>query len=147
MLNTAVVIETDRDRAVVRVERKSACEGCHKASGGKDCAVCGLVGGNRTLDARAINSVGAEVGDTVEIESASSRVLLYAALVFILPIVLAFAGYGIAYLCGSVEWVCAVSAAAGAVAALAVAAIVSRAVGRRRCDVKIIKVINRKEQS
>lgn len=147
MLNTAVVIEADRDRAVVRVERKSACEGCHKASGGKDCAVCGLVGGNRTVDARAINSVGAGVGDTVEIESASSLVLLYAALVFLLPTVLAIVGYGVAYLLGSDEWVRIAFAAAGAAIALAVAAIVSRAVGRRRCDVKIIKVIDHKKQN
>ncbi len=87
------------DVAVVEAERASACEGCHKKTDGEHgCAVCSLVGGERKFTATAENRIGAQVGDTVLIESETSRVMLYAAMVFLLPILVAFCGFGVASL-------------------------------------------------
>lgn len=100
MQQRAVVLETDGKTAVIEVSRASMCEGCHKLSSdggcGGHCEITGLVAGNgKTMTARAQNCVGAEVGDKVEVESDSGRVIWYAALVFILPIIV----------CGLFYWV------------------------------------------
>ena len=85
------VISTDGKYAVVATERRAACEGCHKRGEDGTCSVCTLLGGETRLDTRAFNRAGAVVGDTVELESSSGRMLGYAALVFILPCVIAIA--------------------------------------------------------
>ncbi len=82
----ATVISIDGKVATVESERLSACEGCHKHAEG--CSVCSLMGGNKTITSIAKNSLGASVGDIVEIETETKTVLFYAALVFILPIVI-----------------------------------------------------------
>ena len=96
MRTKATVKALQGDLAIVEAERASACEGCHKKTEGENgCAVCSLVGGERRFTATAENHIGARIGDTVFVESATSRVMLYAAMVFLLPILLAFGGYGI----------------------------------------------------
>lgn len=79
--------------ALVCVERRAACDGCHRATDDKGCSVCTLLGGNAKTVARARNTVGAAVGDRVEVEARTARVLAYAAMVFLLPIVLLLVGY------------------------------------------------------
>ena len=98
MKTKAVVIETNGFLATVEAERASACEGCHKKEGEHGCSVCSLVGGERKFRATADNQIGARVGDTVFVESPTSRVMLYAALVFLCPLLAAFAGWWIARL-------------------------------------------------
>lgn len=97
MRTKATVKALQDDLAIVEAERASACEGCHKKTEGENgCSVCSLVGGDRRFTATAENSIGAQVGDIVFVESATSRVMLYAAMVFLLPILLAFGGFAIA---------------------------------------------------
>ena len=73
--------------------RQSACSGdCHKCSG------CGAVQQKLLLD--VYNGIGAHPGDIVTIRAASGPVLAAAAMLYILPLVLFFAGY----LLGSVLW-------------------------------------------
>lgn len=75
-----------RNRAEVCVTRKSACSGdCHK------CAGCGAV--EQTLTVVAANDIHAAPGDMVYIESYGAMVLCAAVLVYVLPLVLFFAGY------------------------------------------------------
>ena len=98
MKTKAKVISLDGDFALVETERMSACEGCHKAEEGKGCSVCSLMGASdRKLQAKANNRVGARVGDAVWIESATSRMMLYAVMVFLLPLVMAGVGLLIAF--------------------------------------------------
>lgn len=79
--------------AQVMCVRQSACSGdCHKCSG------CGAVQETVTLVAR--NAIGARPGDLVVIESRSGPVLVAAAVLYVLPLVLFFAGY----LLGSLQW-------------------------------------------
>lgn len=66
--------------------RQSACSGeCHKCSG------CGAVSQTMVLTAR--NPIGAMPGQTVTVKTESGPVLAAAAVLYILPLVLFFAGY------------------------------------------------------
>lgn len=66
--------------------RQSACSGdCHKCSG------CGAV--QQALLITAENAIGAKPGDTVILSSETGPVLKGAAVLYMLPLVLFFAGY------------------------------------------------------
>jgi len=94
METRARVVEVDADGiAIVESRRKSACEGCHKKSDGEGCAVCSLMGSDPVIRTRADNALGAKVGDTVMIASDTSRMLRYAAMVFLLPLLCGAVGY------------------------------------------------------
>lgn len=75
----------DGTAQVLRI-RESACSGdCHKCSG------CGAA--QQALLLMAHNPIGAAEGDMVTVESATAPVLKAAAVLYILPLVLFFAGY------------------------------------------------------
>ena len=75
--------------AEVEVTRRSAC--------GHDCAKCGGCGGleTQTLYVTARNHAHASVGDRVLLEGETRQVLGFAVLVYLLPLVLFFVGYGV----------------------------------------------------
>jgi len=74
--------------ATVMHVRESACSGdCHKCSG------CGAATEAILLEAR--NDLGAKTGDLVKIESASGPVLKAAMVMYMVPMILFFAGYAI----------------------------------------------------
>lgn len=76
----------DSQHAIISVPRKSACG--HDC---EECAGCGISG--TAIRAKAINTVGAEIGQKVVVESSTEKMLGIIALVYITPIVLFFAGY------------------------------------------------------
>lgn len=88
MRQTGVVVSKNGDIAEVRVERASMCEGCthNHSCTGHSCAAGNLMGAGKTMMARAYNKAEAEVGDIVALETPSGKVLSYAALVFLVPI-------------------------------------------------------------
>ena len=142
MKTKAKVIATDHEFAIVEAERTSACEGCHKAADG-GCSVCTLMGGDRRISARAINRVGACVGDTVSIESRTGRVIGYAVLVFLLPLLMALVGYGMtALLTDAIRWR-AVGALVGLFCTFAGLFLYSRAVQKKRCDIEITEILSK----
>ena len=66
--------------------RESACSGdCHKCSG------CGAA--KETILLTADNPIGAAVGDLVNVSSATGPVLKAAAVLYMMPLILFFAGY------------------------------------------------------
>ena len=74
--------------ATVMHIRESACSGeCHKCSG------CGAAKEAIVLEAR--NPIGAQPGDLVNVEAASGPVLKAALVMYMLPMVLFFAGYAL----------------------------------------------------
>jgi len=81
------VRETFEDgTALVVYVRESACSGdCHKCSG------CGAA--KETVLLKAENPIGARRGDLVKLESATGPVLKAAAVLYMLPMLLFFAGY------------------------------------------------------
>lgn len=105
MRQKAVVLETYGERAKIKVLRSSMCEGCTKKADGHTCACGELLGANRVMIAEAENKVNAVSGDAVEIETESSVVLGYAALVFLVPVLLFFLGYSFAQACTEAEYV------------------------------------------
>ena len=95
MLTTAKVIDMEGNIAIVEVRRKSACEGCHKMTSGEGCGVCSLLGSDSSFTSRALNRIGAKIGDRVEVQSATGRVLLYSALVFLGPVIVGLLLYAL----------------------------------------------------
>ena len=78
-------VNADGTAQVVHI-RQSACSGdCHKCSG------CGAA--QETLVLTARNPIGAVPGDIVQIEAETGPVLTAAAILYMLPLVLFFAGY------------------------------------------------------
>ncbi len=75
-------------KAEIIHHRQSACSGdCHKCSG------CGAQA--EVLIIEALNPIGARAGDFVVLSSDTGQVLKLALLVYILPLVLFFLGYGL----------------------------------------------------
>lgn len=143
MKTLALVVSRTADIAVVEVERQSACEGCHKAADGESCTVCTLMGGTRKFTARAYNAAGAEVGDRVAVESRTGRVLGYAALVFLLPVVLALLCWGVATLFTQKESLHLVFALLGFFASFAGLFCYSKALQRKRPDMEITQIVTK----
>lgn len=143
MKTLATVVEIENEyTATVSVARHAACDGCHKNADGTGCSVCTLLGGNREARARALNTAGAAVGDTVEVESRTGRMLLYAALVFLLPVVLCLAGYFAGLAVSGREGVALGVAACAFALALFAVWLFSRLVIAHRLDVEILRVVD-----
>ena len=90
MKQTAIVKAVVDETAILLVKRQTMCDGCHKESG------CG--GCSQIIEVRVKNTLNATVGDTVTIVTPGATVIGVAALVFLLPLLLAFAAYGVATL-------------------------------------------------
>ena len=76
--------------ALVQCRRTTACSG--------NCTQCGgcAEAEPQLLEVRAKNSVGAKTGDRVVVVSATGQILGAAAAVYLLPLLLLFAGYFLA---------------------------------------------------
>ena len=83
----------DTDHAVISVPRKSACG--HDC---EECAGCGVSGA--AVHAKAVNPVGAQVGQKVVVQSDTNKMLRIVALVYLIPVVLFLTGYLIPALMG-----------------------------------------------
>ena len=79
---------TAPDRAEVEVLRGTACGG--------SCESCGVCHYASKIRVEARHDIGAELGDRVEIEATTSRILGAAVLVYVVPFVLFFVGYALA---------------------------------------------------
>lgn len=78
----------DDGTAQVVLTRQSACSGhCHK------CAGCGAVG--QTLTVIAQNPIGAAVGEQVIIQSNTAPAMKGVLVLYVLPLVMFFAGYAL----------------------------------------------------
>ena len=84
----------DDGTAMVIHVRESACSGdCHKCSG------CGAA--KEAVLFTAANPIGASRGDLVKVESATGPVLKAAVVLYVIPLVLFFAGYYVGSLLGN----------------------------------------------
>ena len=145
MQTKATVTAIDGIFATVESERKSACDGCHKAEEG-GCSVCSLMGGDRKIATKALNTAKAKVGDRVLIESKTTRMLAYGLLVFIAPIILALLAWGVASQFTSNVAIQTLSAFGGFALCLFGVALYSKKILACRCDVEIIEVLTKDEQ-
>ena len=144
MKQIGTVLKTENGTATVSVIRASACEGCHQHAEG--CAACSLLGGDNRHTAKAANPIGAAAGDRVELEADDRRILAYAALVFLFPLVAALAAYliGSAFLEQAIPL--ALCAAGGFLFAFAVVFLVSVLLSGKAPSVTIVNVIKHREE-
>ena len=84
MEERGVVIEKSPGRAQVRIERSEACEGCHG---------CLYSEQGKFMVAEVVDRIGVSVGDVVRIASEGASPLGAAALLFLFPLAMLFAGY------------------------------------------------------
>ncbi len=112
----------DETHAVVKTVRKSACAECHKQSDGA-CRVCDIFLGSDTIESPAINKIGAKEGDSVIVESSTSYVIVAAAVVFMVPVVLAILAYCVFAFALGLSYYAPVAALAGFIVGIAAAII------------------------
>ena len=79
MTEQGIVTKTDRNVATVKVDKKDECS---------KCGMCLFPKNASSIEFTAQNDVGAQVGDTVIIESKKDYKLLGAILVFLIPLLL-----------------------------------------------------------
>jgi positive regulator of sigma E activity len=138
MRQIGIVREVLPTHAVVEVSRESACEGCHAKEEGS-CSGCITFGSSKNVTCRAENSVGAPVGSRVEVETASGTVILYAAAVFLFPLLLGIAGW---FLCGLIgETAAYLGAICGFVLAFLIVYFTLNRTAAKRLDVRILRIL------
>ena len=118
----------DDGTAMVIHIRESACSGdCHKCSG------CGAA--KETVLLKAKNPIGARRGDLVKLESATGPVLKAAAVMYMIPMLLFFAGYFV----GDALWQRgALTGCLSFVAAIGLAVLYDRKIGKTdKCEYTI----------
>ena len=131
MRQIGIVTEISGRCAAVEVKRMSACSGCHHANPGMDanqnenptdtshCHECSMFPVDTEMTVRAVNEIGAGIGDRVVIESATELILGYAAAVFLLPIGAAFLFGCLLALAIGAEWSAYLGAVLGFIGAFA----------------------------
>lgn len=136
MTQNATVIAVRQDgRAEIAVKRASAC--------GENCASCGAHCENRDIYAVAENKLGAHEGDSVIVESSTSKVIGIALIVYIVPLVFFALGYAICAIIGLKEGICiAASIAAMLIGTLAARFLNNSVIKRKDFAYNIIRVIS-----
>jgi sigma-E factor negative regulatory protein RseC len=82
-----IVISTDNNKTLVSVKRSTSCgDNCSSCSGS-----CKLL----SHQVEVINNINAREGEWVELELEDSKILFAAFLIYIVPIIFFFIGYGI----------------------------------------------------
>ena len=86
MKGQGTVLSVDGIKAKVRVTASSECIGCPSKSSCQP-------GSDRTREITAINDCGADVSDHVVFEADTGRVIISAALIWIMPLIAMIIGY------------------------------------------------------
>ena len=81
-----IVLQTDSETAWVKTVRSSACEGCTARDS------CHTTAGGQDMEVKAINSVGASVGDRIVLSFETASLLKATFLIYVFPIILLIAG-------------------------------------------------------
>ena len=81
MKELGLLVQTEKNRGVVRVEKKDECS---------KCGMCLFPKNASSIEFTVNNEIGAKEGDTVLIEVTSNSKLLGAVLAFLVPLVLIF---------------------------------------------------------
>jgi len=146
MQTTATVLQTNKNTAIVEVERQTACDGCHKNKDGSGCSICSLTGASKKFEATALNEIGAKVGDKVTVTTKTERVLGYASLVFLLPLVVGVAFYFLSALITTEEIWQYVSLIFGFLISFFFVWLYARGVANKRCDVEIVEILEKNNE-
>ena len=121
MTERGVVAKIKGNKATVRFDRRSACDKCHMCATTKD---------GMKVEVVVENTLGANVGDFVEVEMGEKYVLTAAAIVYVIPLVLIGAGIGIGTLIN--ELAQALFALGGLIIGFVIAIMLDRLVIRKK---------------
>lgn len=102
MKETAFVTEIQGKYAKVTLQRKSACSACHKEGGCFESC-------KSAVTALAENKAGASVGDLVVVESATKTVILFAFIMYVIPLILSVAAATAVYILTEKDILCALT--------------------------------------
>ena len=101
------------------------------------------MGPEKKISAKAQNSISARVGDVVYIESDTGRMLWYAALIFIFPLLAGILTWGIVSLFTTKHlWLCIGGFGAFFICLIAVA-LYSKLVKDKQIDIKIVELVEK----
>ena len=89
MNEVGVIINTDKKRATVKVDKKDECS---------KCGMCLFPKNANSIEFSATNEIGAQTGDTVMLEMKESTKLLGAILAFLVPLLLIGVAVAVVYL-------------------------------------------------
>lgn len=110
--------------AEVEVQRQSAC--------GHDCASCGGCGApTERIQTRAVNEIGAEVGETVTIEGKNKEVYGAALIVYTVPLALFIVLYALVRALGQGEGVSSIAGVVGFIVGVLLAVAYNHSIKRR----------------
>ena len=121
MTERGMVARVKGNKATVRFDRRSACDKCHMCATTKD---------GMKVEVVVENTLGANVGDYVEVEMGEKYVLTAAAIVYVIPLVLIGAGIGIGTLIN--ELAQALFALGGLIIGFVIAILLDRLVIRKK---------------
>ena len=143
MKQKAVVKSTSGQYATVEVSRSSMCDGCvNQNCESHTCAAGAMFGSAKTMTVRVRNPLKAEVGDTVWVESADKTVLGYAALVFLMPILVCVVFYMITDALFTPVWAPYLAAAIGFTGSFAVLGAVEQKKRKAEPDIVITEILD-----
>lgn len=143
MKQKAVVKSIFGDCAMVEVARNSMCDGCaNRSCESHTCAAGAMFGSAKTMTVRAQNPMGAAVGDTVWVETADSRVLKNAALVFLMPILVCIILYAVTAALFSIDWIAYAAAGVGFVGAFCALGLLEKKKKKEEPDIVITEVLS-----
>lgn len=121
MTESGVVTKVKGNRATVQFDRKSACDSCH---------MCAVTRDGMKVQIVIENSLGAQVGDIVNVRMGERFVLTAALIVYIIPLVLVGIGVGAGSLLTELAQV--LLAVGGLVVGFVIAFLLDRFVIRKR---------------
>ena len=133
MTGEGIVVSVGGGEAVVRISKASACS--------HDCSQCGGCS-NPTYNMTVSNPVGAKLGDRVQIEASSAKVLLMAFLLYVLPVLFLMAAVMVA---DAVAKSAAVTFAAFAIVAVVWIFVIRKANRKIKLQNTIVRVISSDE--
>ncbi len=122
------------DKAEVEVMRGTAC--------GDECGSCQVCKYTSQILVSAENPIAAQVGDRVEKETASSRILGAAALVYLVPFALFFIGYAISAYLGMTQTGSVVMSFAFFAAGMLMAVLVGRRGAKKPITYEITRILD-----
>ncbi len=88
MIESGEVVKTEKNYAVVRIDRKAECARC---------GLCGMKKNESHVECKAKNEAAAAEGDTVLIKTDGSATLISSLLVFVMPLILLAAELAVCY--------------------------------------------------
>ncbi len=96
MIQLAEVIKSNGNKALVKINRQSACQKCNK-----DCLLAGNSHEIKEMKVEVDNPIGATAGQTVKLEMGESHLVLASLIIYVLPILGLIGGYFIGSWFGS----------------------------------------------